>query len=137
MIAYKVVGKKTRLSSNFTIFQNDKGSKKLEKLLENKEIAKFCKKYEPGKIVRAVRGSVGILCFSDMDSAEVFISRQVKPKNFKVIQVSGNKRRLIKGFSLINNCGGLPERLTHINIRNAEMRPPWGTIAFPQVKVLD
>jgi cellulose synthase/poly-beta-1,6-N-acetylglucosamine synthase-like glycosyltransferase len=138
MLAYKVVEKQTRHCSNWTIFKTYFGSNKRE-IKFKKENPEYFPRYLKNKVIKEVPNSVGILCFENKGSAELFIYYYPKC-NFKIIKVDGKKQK--KVYYIIEGCGNNPNSIKEFHDdKEVDLtsicRPPKGTIAFESVKVLE
>jgi hypothetical protein len=86
MIAYKVVGKKKRDCSNWLMQTRNR---KIDRRRIARKIIRYYPRYPKGKIVKAVPGSVGILCFVDTSAAEHFMEKYCLCDRAKIVPVRG------------------------------------------------
>lgn len=140
---YKVVGTKERYGSNATgwAIQNDKPFEDFFKLNPDlkESLTQYFPKYEKGKVIKAVKGSVGILCFESRAYAENFEKDYIYlwgSNSTMIIKVIGlGKRRKLE---YIIGCGMQIKILISSDINNTDfIDPPDGTVAFTSVRVLE
>jgi len=154
MIAYKVVEKGTRHCSNVLLFKtgNAHDPERVRDFLRwRRKHPEFFPKYLKGTIVRAVRGSAGIMCFESVRHAEWFISEVYVPRavreHAKIIKVRGIGPSSTP-TEVVSGCGMHPwrlvERYTRLPSLQRQLSPyyschrsPPGTIAFKVVEVLE
>ena len=134
MEVYKVVEKKTRHCSNWALFKVQPGSRwnyPVWQKFRRKHIGYF-PRYLKGNIIKAVKGSLGILTFEWKWHAENFIAQNASA-NLIIIRVKGigdyHKVTWLKG-----NCGGRPSNILYYD---QEMSAPYGTCGFQAVEVLE
>ncbi len=135
MIVYKVVEKKTRWGSNWTIFKHS-----YIRSVAAKNAVKFRKKhpeffphYYKGRVIKAAPDSPGIMCFETRRAAETFIFKTGIFSTAITIKVKGiGPPREVHSIS--PECGIYPWKIAE-GIRSG--RPPRGTIGFQAVKVLE
>ncbi len=139
MIVCKVVEKQTRWGSNWMLFKSDCQDSSLFSLGERfrKNHPEFFPRYFKGRIVKAAPNSIGILCFSSMTAARVFRDTHCHNMPAIIIKVRGiGAPRKVKKVGV--GCGSSPWLLfdykEEIFIGG---EPPFGTIAFPAVEVLE
>lgn len=142
MIAYKVVGKKHRYSTNLSIYLysnshiNITGLKKSSGSLKYWEIlfSKFFFKYTKGKIIEADHKTEGIFCFKRKKYAEAFI-KEHKDCNLQILKVKGIGKANYNP-KIIMECGADPQRLTTgFSYRLVDSYE--GTVCFPKIEVLE
>jgi hypothetical protein len=133
MQVYKVVEKKTRHCSNWAIFKSHEYCNNIFWKKFRKNNLQYFPRYFKGRVVEAVKGTIGILTFEYLEAAELFIKCNNAVKNLIIIKVEGigDERRV---YHLKGNCGGKP---TNILRAGEEMAAPQGTLAFESVKVLE
>ena len=149
MIAYKVVSKKYRYGSNWTM-----GVEEL--LYENyghyimKDIRGIMSgfpgmfpKYEKGATVKAAKGSIGILCFERKKDAHRFLNAYWRLREYAtIIKVKGRGKRKGK-VHIKTGAGGFFNYAQKMIMKS--WKEPWdfcgtapeGTVAFDEVEVLE
>ena len=141
MIVYKVVEKKTRNCSNIAMCKQSEvlyfTGYTIRELLSNKKTKEFFPIYKKGKTIKAVKGSIGIMCFETIEAAKTFKKDAFKfPSAMTIIQVEGlGKPR--KRLKIICSCGCNPTHLFDPQKEQLKADPPAGTITFNSVKVLE
>ena len=136
MIAFKVVGKRTRRGSNITIYRNNHplNERPIDARRLCRENPDHFPKYSKGATITALESTPGIMCFKDRDYAEDFLETYDIRLEAKIIRVRGigRPRRSLKIFG---DCGDNPEYLW--TLKEPIRSPIPGTVAFRSVKVLD
>lgn len=132
MICYKLVEKGTRLSSNAGLIRERSGFEVLHKYLHNTETRKFILKYEAGKVVEAVKSSVGIFCFDTEQNAKRF-AHNACFSSYMIVKVKPLTRKrkvkqIVQGSILLEN-------LVHKTTLTTFL--PTGTLFFTKVLVLE
>ena len=134
MEVYKVVEKRTRHCSNWAIFKSNKQVwRHLEWRKFRKKHIEYFPRYFKGTTVKAVKGSVGILTFSGLQSAKNFVA-MYPAADLKIIKVEGigDYRSVLH---LKGCCGDKPENLIYGN--ELEMIAPFGSLTFESVEVME
>jgi hypothetical protein len=146
MIAYKIIGSRNRMGTNYNIFINEHRlfpSKVVGRLMYPKlwtKLKKYYPRYEFGFIVEAVSGSAGIFCFCSIEDARLFISEYFDyygKRAMRIIQVEGYNQSKGELKNLRPVCGSYPENLLLDNGVEYELCFPRPIITFEAVKVLE
>lgn len=98
---------------------------------------RYCMYYPLKAIVKAIKGSVGIMCFETKESAEIFISHQYvwEKEELEIIDVRPiGKANYPKSVSAQTTEGALNNFYEDEAI--VTMHPPKGTVCYKSVKVL-
>jgi hypothetical protein len=143
-IVYKIVGKRNRRGSNFTLFFTGEKYYKFsswKRIKKNRELWVKLEKYFPiyknGAIINSVKGSPGIMCFENMDNVDIFLDRErfrILGISYRIIKVKGIGRKKIRP-AIQSRCGGSISNLI-FNSWNT-MKAPIGTVTYKSVKVLE
>ena len=136
---YKVVEKGTRFCSNWTMLKAEWKRRNQKIPLDFRKFKKrypqFFPRYLKGSSIKKAPRSVGILCFKSKRQAEKFCVGYYTLRNAIIIEVQGIGKGH-EGVQLFRSCGSDPNNLKCYPKGNM-MKPPYGTIAFPKVKVLE
>lgn len=149
MKVYKVVGKNTNVSVALAVAIDDDPEQleflKLETARDEQWVKAFkyyFKEYTPGKLVKSLKTSKGIFCFSNIACAERFqdgISTSWKC-TLKILEVNGigRSRKPVNVVGITKaNVLDITKYSNKINIiPNVTSLVPEGTICFPSIKVI-
>ena len=142
-IVYKVVEKRTRHGSNWTLYKNKMESenglqylKQINKL--RRDHIKYFPRYLKGTEVRMALGSIGILTYETIYDANIFKDQYFGLRNTIIIKVEGFGR--LYPQVIIPFCGDKPEFLfsqseTYSGCRC--IKDSFRIAAFKYVKVLE
>lgn len=140
--AWKVVDKKNRYGSNATAFQEAQALslgvffKEVTPIVAAK-LRPYFPKYNKGSVVKCVKGSAGILCFTNRSDAERFrMKYDVLAKNAMIIKVMGLGRPM-KKHRLISGCFNILEFTKDKSLVLMMDGSYPGTIAYSRVRVLE
>lgn len=141
MIAYKVVEKRSRRGSNYMIafgdtHYNPKKRKYLNELIIKNDLQVFFPQYFKNKIIKAKKGSIGILCFENVRSCKFFI-KDYRLKNYKIIKIE-TYGDITRNPMIISSCADflrLKKYRQKSSYINAHI--DLDIIACPAVKVLE
>lgn len=141
MIVFKLVDKETRFGSNAGMYITHSGLHNFEELLRRiPNLVEYFPNYFFDKVVHAVEGSVGILCFWTYEDAADFARCNIRnTRRFEIIRVEGIGYPSDTG-RLANNCGDNPRGLLDNYARLGyvcSMGLPKGTVCFKSVRVLE
>ena len=100
--------------------------------------SKYCLNYKKGKIVTAVEGSIGIMCFKTKQEVEGFINAfTLHTQRWIIIKVdSGKEEYSSPKFISTNTSGYMLDDFYKKGSIYGNMEPWKDTICFNQVKVL-
>lgn len=136
---YKVVERQTRWGTNWMVFKHQHSKDKeiyLKGLKFRKEHPEFFPHYFRGKIIKAVPGSLGIMCFSRRDYAEQFMKSLCLGEMAIIVRVKplGIGRSI---DTVIPVCASCPWNLEFQSSNYFAAPSPKGTVGFEAVKVLE
>jgi len=138
MIAFKVVDKRTRHGSNWTMFYRQSEEKNVKGRLAKikKKIPNIFPRYKKNRIINSLNESPGIYCFSSIYSAKAFIYTHALERYTKIIKVRGFKEKNPSNLA-IYGCGFYIENL--LDFKNKELKELSysGVICFESVLVLE
>lgn len=92
MLAFKVVEKRTRLSSNILLMKYDQYCPPLNMLTltaVEKYFKGYANRYRKGSVIKALPNSPGICCFKDIISAKQFAALYDIAGHFMIVKVEG------------------------------------------------
>jgi hypothetical protein len=146
MISYKLVHNGSRYGSNAACFIKDFNNSVDQSLIPLFELfkryrglEKYFPKYEKGKIVKCVEGSIGLMCFKSQNYCRKFAKACEIFHVSKIIKVRINKKNIMDSKHIIRWCGDFPQRLIERkNQCKSETVPtPNGTIQVKQLYVME
>jgi hypothetical protein len=136
MIVYKVVHKETRYGSNAAIYIKQKSIRDFLKLFNYKGLKKYFPKYEKGKIIECVSGSVGLMCFKTLFDCRDFVLLNKIKDSSEIVRVRINKKNVLEDSNILSECGTFPTKLVD-QYKYLSNNPPNGTILVKQLYVME
>ena len=136
-ICYKVVEKRTRYGSNWSIYRAIFFMNRAETLPKPPDSPYF-QTYKKGSTIKCVPGSVGIMVFESKRSAKYFASNgALNNDRVMIIKVLGVGK--MPHSLILWECGSKPQQLLEEKGRMGHIYvdPPYGTLFFKSVKVLE
>lgn len=131
--AFKVVDERTRYGSNAGLFLRNNDLDYFEKVVEEENLKRYFPVYECGSRIRMAPGTVGILGFKDLKSAEGFRDNYMGlRKNAEIILISGIPYK--ERVQLFTQCG-YDIKVVKRSSSEGTCSPP-GTVTFKEVRVL-
>lgn len=151
MIAYKVVGKRAKISMNMVTilyFNEMKYTDLIEISKRNKYVKRvvdnYLFRYIKGSIIKSREGSSGIFCFKKIDQARQFIDNimfgmDIDKDIFKIIKVRGIGKGIVPEEieTILPTTICIDDSLKTVKINKGKTSPPLGTICFKSVEVLE
>lgn len=139
MIAYKVVDKEYRLGSNALLYIDTNGFELFKRAVQKYQLQLYFPVYKKGAIVKAVEGSIGIMCFFSEDCAKEFIYYYRISRPVIIVKVDGKNlinESVTKKIKLIPGCAGSLARIKH-DQRYKYLDNSHDIVTFSEVLVLE
>ena len=137
MIAYKIVEKQTRWGMNWMLFKYYNKTKYPSWFADGLRFKKYHPQYFPryfkGRIIHAVSGSLGIMCFETKQDAKLCLKWIDVGKVIKVRGI-GEPTYVSEVFA---DTFIMPWNVINDEDFGPFDKAPKGTVAFPAVKVLE